>query len=205
VAKRPTDAGAPPAAEIITVAEVEGSCRHREQAPLRTWEDEAEPAAHPRRNGAPQFHLQPSTSKMRSLARRERRQRLRRSQPRLPARAPDGGGGEPQAADCGRPVSGSQIASSRFRVLSSEGTIACHLCNIPQKHSLESSGIDVFMLRVHGASIISNCDGGGHPRSSRSRWFAKLRSCAGRQGRKNAEQGPGGISGDMGDLLSVCG
>jgi hypothetical protein len=62
------------------------------------------------------------------------------------------------------------------------------------------------MLRVRDASLISNCDGGGHPRSSR---FEVVRrnypQRAGRRGRENAEQGPGGISGDMGDLLSICG
>jgi hypothetical protein len=85
-------------------------------------------------------------------------------------------------------------------------TIACLLCNILEKHSSESGGISVFVLRVRDASVISNCDGGGHPRSSR---FEVVRrnypQRAGRRGRENAEQGPGGISGDMGDLLSICG
>jgi hypothetical protein len=106
----------------------------------------------------------------------------------------------------GRSVSRTEQVLSRSRILELRRTITCLLCNILQKHSLESGAIGVFMLRVQDASVTSNCDGGGHPRSSR---FEVVRrnypQRAGRRGRENAEQGPGGISGDMGDLLSICG
>jgi len=100
------------------------------------------------------------------------------------------------------------IGSSRLGLRDFEfrRMITCLLCNILQKHSLEGGGIGAFVLRVRDASVVSNCDGGGHPRSSR---FEVVRrnypQRAGRRGRENAEQGPGGISGDMGDLLSICG
>ena len=97
-------------------------------------------------------------------------------------------------------------SASASGILSSEGPISCLLCNILQIHCMEGGGIGVFVLRVRDASVVSNCDGGGHPRSSR---FEVVRrnypQRAGRRGRENAEQGPGGISGDMGDLLSICG
>ena len=103
-------------------------------------------------------------------------------------------------------LTSSVVAASASRILSSEGPISCLLCNILQKHSLERGETGVFVLRVRDASVVSNCDGGGHPRSSR---FEVVRrnypQRAGRRGRENAEQGPGGISGDMGDLLSICG
>jgi hypothetical protein len=103
-------------------------------------------------------------------------------------------------------LTSSVVAASASGILSSGGPISCLLCNILQKHSLESDRIGVFVLRVRDASVVSNCDGGGHPRSSR---FEVVRrnypQRAGRRGREMLSRVLGAYPGTWGTCSVFAG